>query len=73
MNILNADLHCHSCVSDGTLSPETLAARVLRQEHVIYPRAVRWFLDGKLVIEGAEVRVKDEKAGNDAQMVVAAD
>ena len=27
MNILNADLHCHSCVSDGTLSPETLAAR----------------------------------------------
>jgi phosphoribosylglycinamide formyltransferase-1 len=54
-------------------TPETLAARVLRQEHVIYPRAVRWFLDGKLVIEGAEVRVKDEKAGKDAQMVVAAD
>ena len=24
---LNADLHCHSVVSDGTLSPETLAAR----------------------------------------------
>jgi phosphoribosylglycinamide formyltransferase-1 len=46
---------------------------VLRQEHVIYPRAVRWYLDGKLVIEGAEVRVKDEKAGKDAQMVLAAD
>ncbi|MEY8878035.1 MAG: 3',5'-nucleoside bisphosphate phosphatase [Leptothrix sp. (in: b-proteobacteria)] len=27
MNILNADLHCHSTVSDGTLSPEDLAAR----------------------------------------------
>ena len=26
-NILNADLHCHSVVSDGTLSPEALAAR----------------------------------------------
>ncbi len=26
-NILNADLHCHSTVSDGTLSPETLAER----------------------------------------------
>lgn len=26
-NILNADLHCHSIVSDGTLSPEALAAR----------------------------------------------
>ena len=25
--ILNADLHCHSVVSDGTLSPEALAAR----------------------------------------------
>jgi 3',5'-nucleoside bisphosphate phosphatase len=24
---MNADLHCHSCVSDGTLSPEELAAR----------------------------------------------
>ena len=23
----NADLHCHSTVSDGTLSPEVLAAR----------------------------------------------
>jgi predicted metal-dependent phosphoesterase TrpH len=26
-NILNADLHCHSVVSDGTLTPEELAAR----------------------------------------------
>ena len=26
-SILNADLHCHSVVSDGTLSPEALAAR----------------------------------------------
>lgn len=24
---LNADLHCHSCVSDGTLTPEALAER----------------------------------------------
>ena len=27
MSILNADLHCHSTLSDGTLSPEALAAR----------------------------------------------
>ena len=26
-HLLNADLHCHSCVSDGTLEPEALAAR----------------------------------------------
>ncbi len=48
---------------------ETLAARVLRQEHVIYPRAVRWFLEDRLVIEGNRVRVK----GNDAQLVFAVD
>lgn len=28
---LNADLHCHSCVSDGTLEPEALAARAAAQ------------------------------------------
>ncbi len=28
---LNADLHCHSVVSDGTLSPEALAARAKAQ------------------------------------------
>ncbi len=27
MNLLNADLHCHSVVSDGTLQPEALAER----------------------------------------------
>ncbi len=27
MSILNADLHCHSVISDGTLEPEALAAR----------------------------------------------
>jgi phosphoribosylglycinamide formyltransferase 1 len=45
-------------------TPQALAARVLRQEHVIYPRAVRWFLDGKLVIEGGGVRVKDVVAAD---------
>jgi predicted metal-dependent phosphoesterase TrpH len=28
--VLNADLHCHSLVSDGTLAPEVLAARAKR-------------------------------------------
>ncbi len=34
-----------------------LAARVLAQEHVIYPRAVRWFIDGLLTVRGGVVRV----------------
>jgi phosphoribosylglycinamide formyltransferase-1 len=29
---------------------ETLAARVLRQEHIIYPRVVGWFATGRLVL-----------------------
>lgn len=34
----------------------TLAARVLEQEHRIYPQAVRWFLEGRLsVVEGRVV------------------
>ncbi|MDO9146046.1 3',5'-nucleoside bisphosphate phosphatase [Rhodoferax sp.] len=31
MNTLNADLHCHSVVSDGTLTPEELAQRAKAQ------------------------------------------
>jgi phosphoribosylglycinamide formyltransferase-1 len=53
-------------VPDDT--PAALAARVLAQEHVIYPRAARWFLEDRLVIAGGVVRV----AGQDAQLVVAA-
>ena len=29
-SILNADLHCHSVVSDGTLTPELLAERAAK-------------------------------------------
>ena len=29
----------------------TLAERVLAQEHVIYPRAVRWFVEDRLAID----------------------
>ena len=37
----------------------SLAARVLEQEHRLYPQAIRWFLDGRLVIEADRVRVKE--------------
>jgi phosphoribosylglycinamide formyltransferase 1 len=40
----------------------TLAARVLRQEHRIYPLAIRWFLDGRLVVENGLVRVNGTEA-----------
>lgn len=50
-------------------TPETLAARVLRQEHVIYPRAARWFLDGLLRVRDGTVHVE----GGHAQLVFSAD
>jgi len=42
---------------------DSLSKRVLRQEHIVYSKAVRWFLDGDLVIGDGTVRVK----GNHAQ------
>lgn len=33
----------------------TLAARVLKTEHTIYPRAIRWFLEGRLALDGERV------------------
>lgn len=37
----------------------SLAARVLREEHRIYPQAVRWFAEGRLAIDGARVVLAD--------------
>lgn len=41
---------------------DALAARVLAQEHRIYPQAARWHLEGKLRIEGGLVRVSEPGA-----------
>ena len=46
-------------------TPQTLAARVLRQEHQVFPAAIRWFLEERLVIENGVVR----NLANDAQLV----
>lgn len=36
---------------------KTLADRVLEQEHIIYPRAVRWFVEGRLSCSNGLVRI----------------
>ncbi len=43
-------------------TPDTLAKRVLKQEHVIYPRAVRWFIDNRLSISENRVLVSPPEA-----------
>jgi phosphoribosylglycinamide formyltransferase-1 len=44
-------------------SPETLASRILVEEHVMYPRAVQLYADGRLIVEGRRVRIADGPAG----------
>ena len=41
---------------------DSLAARVLAQEHRIYPQAVRWFAEGRLVNNHGCVNLKDDLA-----------
>lgn len=38
---------------------ETLAARVLIEEHRLYPQAIRWFAQGRLKLQGAQVLFDD--------------
>lgn len=40
-----------------TDTPEQLAERILHVEHILYPRAVGLFCEGRLVVEGRTVRV----------------
>jgi phosphoribosylglycinamide formyltransferase-1 len=37
---------------------ETLAARVLQEEHRLYPEAIRLFAEGRLTIDGRRVRIR---------------
>jgi phosphoribosylglycinamide formyltransferase-1 len=38
-------------------TPDSLAARVLEQEHRIYPQAIRWFAEGRLTVRDGRVNV----------------
>jgi phosphoribosylglycinamide formyltransferase-1 len=51
----------------------TLAARVLAQEHVIYPQAVRWFAEGRLQLVDGRARVTGATGGAAALIVPAGD
>jgi len=41
-------------------TPETLAARVFKQECIAYPEAIRLFAEGKLAVQNGRVRIKSE-------------
>jgi phosphoribosylglycinamide formyltransferase-1 len=39
---------------------ESLSARILSQEHIIYPKAIQWIVEGRVLIEGRKVKLLDE-------------
>jgi len=43
-------------VLDGD-TEATLAARILEQEHLLYPQAIQWIAQGRLSLEGRRVRL----------------
>ncbi|MDH4301818.1 MAG: phosphoribosylglycinamide formyltransferase [Nitrospira sp.] len=47
-------------------TPETLAARILVQEHKIYPCAVQLFAEGRLRVDGRRVLIDSAKADGEA-------
>ncbi|RUM88990.1 MAG: phosphoribosylglycinamide formyltransferase, partial [Thermovibrio sp.] len=38
---------------------EILSDKILRWEHRIYPQAVKWFVDGRIEVEGRKVFVRE--------------
>ena len=38
---------------------DTLSQRILKEEHRIYPKAIKLYAEGKLQVEGRKVRIKD--------------
>ena len=40
---------------------EDLAARILKEEHRIYPQAIQYYAEGRIEIEGHKVRIRSER------------
>lgn len=64
VHLVTADLDAGPIIAQAAVpvlqgdTAETLADRILRQEHRLYPLVVRWFAEGRIGIEGGRVAVK---------------
>jgi phosphoribosylglycinamide formyltransferase-1 len=45
-------------LNDDTV--ESLSARILAQEHAIYPKAIQYMVEGRVTMEGRRVRVRED-------------
>lgn len=65
VHFVTPDLDCGPIIIQAAVpvladdDEDRLAARVLREEHRIYPQAVRWFLQNRLRVTAGVVRVLD--------------
>lgn len=68
VHFVTADLDAGPIVAQAAVpvlandTADMLSKRVLRQEHILYPRAIQWFLADRLVIGNGRVYVKDGDA-----------
>lgn len=51
-------------------TPNNLAQRVQIQEHLLYPRVVQWFAEGKLKLEGEQIWLDGNKLTRPAMHIV---
>jgi len=67
IHFVTAELDGGPCVLQASvnISPEdnaeSLAKKVLKQEHIIYPKAIQWFTEGRLVLEN-NIALLDKEA-----------
>ncbi len=55
-------------VLDGDTA-DTLSARILTEEHTIYPKAIQLYVAGRLRVEGRQVRISGEVGTNNAALI----
>lgn len=73
VHFVTAELDHGPIVAQGAVAvadddtADSLAAKVLRVEHQIYPQAVRWFVEGRLTLAGQRVQV--DGGGADGALV----
>jgi len=51
-------------VLDGD-TEDSLAARILKEEHRVYPQAIQWYAEGSLSVEGRKVHRRGTRSSSD--------
>ncbi len=76
VHFADAEFDCGPIIIQATVpvleddDGDTLAARILEQEHKAYPQAIQWFAEGRLRIEGRKVRVLDAKTPAEGEAII---